>query len=307
MESGQGKTRTPGELTKIAEDRDKRAGDDIKFNDRVKELIDQKQSAEDAKRTALKELGDQDAKMVTAIGGIEGLKSITDSEKVSLARDAAELDIALQDQNTPLSATMSKAIEASGKLRSGSSNNGATENLTNFFKDTLGTNLSAEDQGKLGATYQKDRKAGDKLASSLNLGAASASDLAGGGKDGKAATPAEKMKELKSLLDKDDTDDTLTTSQKSLKKSLKTQGITKEIFDKDGNVDVDKFNKAAETISQKKKEEDTANARKEASADKIMGLDDRTIKALSNKELVLSGSITIEGDLSGTANPKVSC
>ena len=307
LDSGQGKTRTPGELTKIAEDRDKRAGDDIKFNDRVKELIDQKQSAEDAKRTALKELGDQDAKMVTAIGGIEGLKLITDSEKVSLARDAAELDIALQDQNTPLSATMSKAIEASGKLRSGSSNNGATENLTNFFKDTLGANLSSEDKDKLGATYQKDRKAGDKLASSLNLGAASASDLAGGGKEGRAATPAEKMKELKSLLDKDDTDASLSTSQKSLKKSLKTQGITKEIFDKDGNVDVDKFNKAAETISQKKKEEDTANARKEASADKIMGLDDRTIKALSNKELVLSGNITIEGDLSGTANPKVSC
>ena len=54
-------------------------------------------------------------------------------------------------------------------------------------------------------------------------------------------------------------------------------------------------------MGKKQKEEAAENARKEASADKIMGLDDRTIKALVNKEMVISGTMTVAGNLSGTA------
>jgi hypothetical protein len=304
LKPGEARVLTPGQLRAVEAQRTQRSEKDPAFNQRVKELIKQDVSAEEAKRTALKELGDQDSKMVTAIGGVEGLKTIAAAEKVSLARDASELDIILQDKNTALSPTMAKALEASAKLKSGdlSKNNGATENLTNFFKDNLGTVVKKEELGSVDKTYQANREVGNKLASTINLGGARAAELAGvgkDGKDGKEASPQQRMSELKTLLEKDDKDPKLTEPEKKLRAGLKAEGITKDIFTKDGNIDVKKFNEAAESMGKKQKEEAAANARKESN--NVVSLDDRTLKALSNKELVLSGTMTIKGDVSGTA------
>ena len=301
LKPGEARALTPGQLRAVESQRTQRAEKDPAFNQRVQDLIKQNVSAEDAKTTALKELGDKDAKMVAAIGGVEGLKAISAAEKVSLARDAGELDIILQDKNTALSPTMAKALEASAKLKSSdpSKNNGATENLTNFFRDNLGTTVKKEDVDK---TYQANREVGNKLASTINLGGARAAELAGvgkDGKDGKEASPQQRMSELRKLLEKDDKDPKLTESEKKLRAGLKSEGITKDIFTKDGNIDVKKFNEAAESMGKKQKEEAAANARKESS--NVVSLDDRTLKALSNKEMILSGNITVKGDLSATA------
>jgi hypothetical protein len=107
------------------------------------------------------------------------------------------------------------------------------------------------------------------------------------------------MSELRKLLEKDDKDPKLTESEKKLRAGLKSEGITKDIFTKDGNIDVKKFNEAAESMGKKQKEEAAANARKESN--NVVSLDDRTLKALSNKEMILSGNITVKGDLSAIA------
>ena len=304
LDPGEAKKLAPGKLKDIEEQRNKRMESDPAFNAKVKALMANNDSADVAKTTALKELGAQDAKMVGAIGGVEGLQKISAAEKISLARDASNLGSILEGENTALSPTMTKALQAAAKLKSSDSkqNNGATANLTKFFQDTLGTTVKTEDSASLDKTYQANRGVGNQLAVTLGMGGARAAELAGVGKDAKdGATPAQKMSELKKLLDRDDKDKTLTDSEKQLRAGLKAEGITKDIFKADGTVDVKKFNQAAEVMGKKQKEEAAENARKEASADKIMGLDDRTIKALVNKEMVISGTMTVAGNLSGTA------
>ena len=307
MSANQGRKLRPGELRDAKTIRDQRIATDPAFNAEVEKLIKGGDDAEVAKIKALKTLGEKDAKLVAAIGGAEGLKDISAAEQVSLARDMSELNVTLgkgKEGNTELSPTMIKALKDSANIQSTdhTKNNGSPDNIVQFFKNNLKTNIKADD---IESIYRKDKDVFNKLAANINTGAAAASTMAaeakGGPKSDKPDTPAQQMEALKTLLEKDT--NTLTDSEKSLRAGLAEKKITKDIYKKNGSteIDVDELKKIAEETIKKKKEDDVAASKKESS--QVMGVDDKSIngiataiaKAVKIEKITLDGTLTVAG------------
>ena len=307
LSANQGRKLRPGELRDAKTIRDQRIATDPAFNAEVEKLIEGGNKAEVAKIKALKTLGEKDAKLVAAIGGAKGLKDISAAEQVSLARDMSELNVTLgkgKEGNTELSPTMIKALKDSANIQSTdhTKNNGSPDNIVQFFKNNLKTNIKADD---IESIYRKDKDVFNKLAANINTGAAAASTMAaeakGGPKSDKPDTPEQQMKALKTLLEKDT--NTLTDSEKSLRAGLAEKKITKDIYKKNGSteIDVDELKKIAEETIKKKKEDDVAASKKESS--QVMGVDDKSIngiataiaKAVKIEKITLDGTLTVAG------------